>query len=266
MQQPFTQNWNLQIHVTGKLSQLRWELVEGKGFVVSNGSFWYSAGAVAWIIKGATGTNCIQGSCLTPSAPEDYSAFRSKLTGLFGILFNLSCLVLEPSQEVPFMMVCDGKSVLQWVQSTNYLSPSKPNYDLILAVWNLVVQLPFLIHWQHVKCHEDDKKIMAFSWEAWLNIEADLSAKQALNQPQRLMPTQYDIPFSAWGVCYLSHKRVVKQFAWTIWTYLSSPDLEKYWKEKKHPSNGLWEMIDWESLQHVYTEFSTVWRQWVANY
>jgi len=38
--------------------------------------------------------------------------------------------------------------------------------------------------------------------------------------------------------------------------YLSSPDVEKYWKEKKHLSNGLWETIDWESLEHAYTKSS----------
>jgi len=86
----------------------------GEGFVVSNGSFQDFVEAVAWIIKGATSTNCIQGSYLTPGAPEDHSAFRSKLMALFGILFTLSYFVPESSQEVSIMMACYGKkSALQ---------------------------------------------------------------------------------------------------------------------------------------------------------
>jgi len=113
-QQPFVQHWNLQIHITAKLSQLWQELAEGKGFVVSNGSFQDFVEAVAWIIKGATSTNHIQGSYLTPGAPEDHSAFRSKLMALFGILFTLSYFVPESSQEVSIMMACYGKkSALQ---------------------------------------------------------------------------------------------------------------------------------------------------------
>jgi len=113
-QQPFVQHWNLQIHITAKLSQLWQELAEGKGFVVSNGSFQDFVEAVAWIIKGATSTNCIQGSYLTPGAPEDHSAFRSKLMALFGILFTLSYFIPESSQEVSIMMACYGKkSALQ---------------------------------------------------------------------------------------------------------------------------------------------------------
>jgi len=57
------------------------------------------------------------------------------------------------------------------------------SHDLILVVQNLVVWTPFLIHWQHVKGHQDGKTIMALSQEAWLNIKAALVAKQALNQP-----------------------------------------------------------------------------------
>jgi len=99
--------------VMGKLSILKQDLAVGKGFAVSDGYFQDSNRVAAWFIEGNTGTNQIQGACLTPGTLEDQSAFCSELIGIYGILFTLSYLLTESNREVPILVACDGKLALQ---------------------------------------------------------------------------------------------------------------------------------------------------------
>jgi len=87
-------------------------------------------------------------------------------------------------------------------KATDSLSPNEPHYNLILAIHNLASQMKFLMQWRHVRGHQDGKTIMALPWEAWLNIEADIAAKAALDPAGHSgTPTRYKVPFSAW-VCW----------------------------------------------------------------
>jgi len=105
LQHPFATMWNLKLQMKGKLGLLSQEIAECKGFAISNGSFKDDDGAAAWIIKRSMGMNCIKS--LIPRAPEDQSAFHSKLTGLYGIMLTLSYLVLEKEQLTPILVACE---------------------------------------------------------------------------------------------------------------------------------------------------------------
>jgi len=69
--------WHLKLQVICQLDLLSQDVAQGKGIAVSNGSFKDSDGAAAWIIEGSSSTNWLQGTCLTPGAPDDHSTFQS---------------------------------------------------------------------------------------------------------------------------------------------------------------------------------------------
>jgi len=135
-QHTFAQTWCWEILVIGNLTQLLQDLQLGKGYAVSDGSFQTGKGAAAWIIEGRNNTNRIIGTGICPSDEEGHSSFRSKLAGIYAILFTLQILIPKThtrAQRPPIRIACDGKSVLsrlKWVELTD---PQEPHADLISA-------------------------------------------------------------------------------------------------------------------------------------
>jgi len=131
----FAVMWHLRIQVIGQLTSLCQDIAQGKGLAISNGPFKDSNGVAAWIIEGSDGLHRLQqGTCLTPGAPDDHSAFQSKLTGLYGILLTLRYLFPDNDFSTTIIIVCNGQSALTWVKATDPLLPSEPHYNLISAI------------------------------------------------------------------------------------------------------------------------------------
>jgi len=144
-QLPFAVMWHLKTQVISKLGLLCQDIANGKGFAVSNGSFKDNKGAAAWIIEGSSGSNRLQGTCLTPGAQDDQSAFQSELTRLYGILLTLSYLFPDKGPSIPLLTACDDQSALMQAKAMDPLSLSEPHYDLIFAIQNLASKMAFTI-------------------------------------------------------------------------------------------------------------------------
>jgi len=71
----FVQDWNLMIMMFGCLTELRNNLLTGRGYVVSNGLYQDQVGTAAWIIEGKDHTNRIIGVIHTLGAATNHSAF-----------------------------------------------------------------------------------------------------------------------------------------------------------------------------------------------
>jgi len=115
---------------------------------------------------------------ITPGTTRDHSSFRSKATGIYGILLTLSALqdnVVDTMGSIK--ITCDRKSVLERIKSKKQLDPFITHVDLLGACRRLANELPWAIKFQHIKGHQDKGHPMVLSRKAWLNIEADLLAK-----------------------------------------------------------------------------------------
>jgi len=109
-----------------------------------------------------------------------------------------------------------------------------------------------------MKGHQDGQTPMVLSWDAWLNIEADLLAKVTIN-PAYQGPTSYCLPGEGW-TCHINHRRVIKQLADTIRIQINKVPIMKYWKKKFEMTTDTWNMIDWMGLGWAYWEsMATVW-------
>jgi len=149
----------------------------GTVVAVSNGSFKDWAGAAAWTIEGAMVANRIVGNGLTPGEPEDQSAYRSELFGLWGIFASLKQLSDTNNIDHEHVLIaCDGQSALKKAQCTYPTEPEEAHYDLISAIKNLRRSLPFSTSFVHVKGHQDQGATTVLLRLAWMNIEMDLLA------------------------------------------------------------------------------------------
>jgi len=79
-----------------------------KALAVSNGSFQEQCGACAWIIKGETSADRIEGSMNTPGQTLDHSSFCSKAASIYGALLTIWYFVEEYPTKRTIMIACDG--------------------------------------------------------------------------------------------------------------------------------------------------------------
>jgi hypothetical protein len=136
------------------------ELQRARGEIkaVSDGSFKEKFGTAAWMIY-ITERCIITGQCVSPGDPEDQSAYRSELTGLYGIAYSLWHISTNYGVRGKIVAGCDGLSALHQVQKTiDFINPNVPQYDLILATCTVIRQTQWQWEWQHVKGHQDQTK------------------------------------------------------------------------------------------------------------
>jgi len=75
----FTMDWEFKVHPLGSWSTLLQELLEGQGFVVSDGSYHHSSGAAALILEGKTTTIIFVENVSSP--------VMMAITALFGVSY-----------------------------------------------------------------------------------------------------------------------------------------------------------------------------------
>jgi hypothetical protein len=76
---------------------------------VSDGSFKEKFGTAAWMVF--VNNNCIiSGQCVVPGSPDDQSAYRSELTGLYGIVSTIWYLQQKFNVKGNITVGCDGLS------------------------------------------------------------------------------------------------------------------------------------------------------------
>jgi len=256
-------DWHLQLQTVSSLSELKTNIRNGHGYIVSDGSYCTVAGAAAWNIKGCSANSWVIGMMLTPGSPKDHSSFRSELAGIYGALCTLESLELG---KVLFhcRFACDGKSALDRLKSTHPILPTEPHADLLQAIKSKEAQAGLTVHWCHVKGHQDGKTPTVLSRYAWLNIEADLLAKAMVNLEHH-SPTQYRLPGEGW-ICCINQHRVVKQLADTIRGHINEVPADKYWKQKLKMSKDTWQLIDWYGVGRTYWELTTTVRRWATKH
>jgi hypothetical protein len=134
------------------------EFIKAGGAIkaVCDGSFKELFGTAAWLIY-ITDECTIQGQCTSPGTPEDQSAFRSELTGIYGIVSTTWTLQQQWNLVGEVTIGCDGLSALRQAQkTTDFIDPNIPQFDLILAIRTIISQTHWKWNWIHVKGHQDD--------------------------------------------------------------------------------------------------------------
>ena len=168
-------------------------IVEGKAYAVSNGSYFptTSTCACAWIVATLDGTQWIKGGGLIPGNECDQDPYRSELGGQLGLAAVISAIVLPPNITPHITVACDGKAALGQVELDANKTKTKMNcVDLISIISELWSTSRFKISKEHVYGHKDDLHRQLTQMEA-LNCRVDTYAKEIAGyRMEKLIPKQ----------------------------------------------------------------------------
>jgi len=141
---------------------------KGEAWAISNRSFMKGAGAAAWTIEGTTQEEGMcTGLSFTLGDIRDQSAFRSKLAGIYGIVFMLEYMMANWEEEdLHLKIACDGKSAVDRLNLKKLIKPTEAHYDILAAIQKIRARLLLTITLHHVKGHQDMGLTMVVSREA----------------------------------------------------------------------------------------------------
>ncbi len=261
----FVSDWAVNYHIIGSWKDLFNDILTGRGYAISDGSFKQNQGSAAWIIEGSGSTNRVLGECFTPGTDDDHSSFRSELAGIYTcLLFLHLCFPHNNTEKPEFYLACDGKSVLHRLWNKRKTSAAEPHYDLLSGTRHLLLDCGFKVILAHVKGHQDQGIPTVLTRDAMLNIEADTLAKDKLTR-YAPGPSTYVIPFS-YGACYVSGRRVVKNIQATLRQHINGLPASKYWQHRRSLTPAIWAKIDWPSYQRAMLEIPLHRRRWVSKF
>jgi exonuclease III len=163
------------IEKTNSLDILFRDFSNGQVVAVSDGSYFpdIKRAAAAWIIESQCRTQWIMGSIMVPGPIEDFSAYRSELTGLLAITITLKLLSCCFSQPRHLIIGCDGDAALtSLTQAREDITANSAHSDLqsmMVDLWDTMDIRPYPVH---IKGHQDStgKKITRLEY---LNILMD---------------------------------------------------------------------------------------------
>jgi hypothetical protein len=154
---------------------------QGIAVAVCDGSFKDTIGMAAYILEGAMMAKCMMVVLVTRGEPSDQSPYRSKLSGLFGVvtMVHIICEQFKITSGA-IEVGCDCESTLRHVfgKGPSFEAGIKdPDYNLWSAIRKMLANSPITWKWRHVEGHQDDNGIEDLDRWATLNIEMDNLAK-----------------------------------------------------------------------------------------
>jgi hypothetical protein len=134
----------------------------GKCIGVSDGSFMRSSltGSAAMTLQGPTSKLAILCSCVCPGFPEDQSAYRSELIGIYQMV--LTVYFLCQSFDIPeglAVLACDGLAAISCFSSCDTPTPcTSKHFDIISATRRLMRDCPIQWNTRHILGHQLDRQ------------------------------------------------------------------------------------------------------------
>jgi hypothetical protein len=231
---------------------------------VSDGSFKDKFGTAAWMVY--VNNNCIiTGRCVAPGGPDDQSAYRSELTGIYGIVSTIRYLQRAFNVSGKITVGCDGLSALRQAENLcDFINPNIPHYDLIMAIRTVIAQTEWKWSWLHVKGHQDNKKPRneLDIWSRW-NIDMDLQAK-AFWAEARKQYIDPEITGEPWRT-EIGNKKITSNLRETLREACALPRALSYWERKNRFGILGTAEIDWDALGGAMKTTPTSRQHWVSK-
>ena len=245
-------------------------ILQGTCTGVCDGSFKNEFGTACWTIQSDTGpSGQIYGPCVAPGNPSDQNAYRSELTGLYGMAIMIEAIckfhsVTQGKVEIG----CDGLQALRnATHNTDIINPKYPHFDLIAAT-RAAMRRCKNIEWKsrHVKGHQDDDEDAQLDSWAKLNIEMDGKAKEHWYRTnQREEPQQCRIFGEPWAL-WIDGKKISQRVRESIIEQRQGKDCLRYWDKKRRFGQGTTVKIDWEATGKAMHSISRTRQQWVTKH
>ena len=243
-------------------------LMKGEAIAVSDGSFKDKFGTSAWTIRGQDETVFMTGVNISPGQPDNQSAFRSELSGLYGAVsaVNLICQVFRVESGA-ITAACDGESALNYVfdWENKFLRSSTPHLDLIAATRHLIKISPVQWNYRHVKGHQDDFAGPLDRW-ATLNVEMDSLAKAywLKARDNSLIPNE-SIRYEPWSIWH-NERKFIAPIRSALYAHIHNPLMDEYWQSRDRYKEDNQHTWDWEALKNAMTKTPITRRHWITKH
>jgi hypothetical protein len=246
------------IDSTEEINLLIRDFSRGTSISISDGSYLPESNqaAAAWIIESACGTQWIMGSNFVPGAKEEFSSYRSELTGLLAISCILRILAENSSQPRHVLVGCDGKAALNSLrirrEDVNANTPQADLISKIVDLWEPITSQPYLVH---VQGHQDEISSNLSRLEK-LNVLMDHLAKiTARLQPQHL--TQPVIPSLGIRSVEYESRAIRGNLSKTLYNGITDHALLQYYNKNFFLENTNVDKVAVDSFCHARTTVPT---------
>jgi hypothetical protein len=231
---------------------------------VSDGSFKDRHGTAAWLLEIAS--DCIiHGLAVIPGHGSDQSAYRSELTGLYGIAMTVRLLETKYSFHGSVTIGCDGLSALNKAQiDSDFANPNEPQFDLITAIRQIRQESESMWQWRHIKGHQDAVRPVQEldQWSQW-NIAMDMAAKAHWDKTKGT--SGFGPLFGEPWPTFVDGKKIVSNMRQELRTLCNTPPAMEYWRRKDRFGSVPPEEIDWDSLGHAMASLPTQRQHWISK-
>jgi hypothetical protein len=236
-------------------------------WAVSDGSFKNTHGTASWRLSLKDSEDYLMGSIITPGPAFSQSAYRSELSGIYGIAISLWALQRVYRCRISCQIGCDGLSALnQFRYLSDMINPNTPHFDLISATRWILLETKGTYGWRHILGHQDTRGIGALDiWATW-NIQMDEAAKDMwlqthlLPQESRIMEIYGEV-----GVLSIRGVKVVHKMKKTLLDYLGSIEAIPKWETKYNWTRGLGQTVHWKFFSTASKASSAARRLWVTK-
>ena len=243
-------------------------IANGCAIAVSDGSFKDEYGTAGWTIRGDTDDVFITGSNITPGDGQYQSAYRSELSGLYGIVVAVEvlCRVFNIT-DGSITVACDGESALDYAfdWDNRWLRAGTAHLDLISAIRKKVRDSPIQWKFRHVRGHQDDYAQQLDRWEL-LNVEMDTLAKEywhrATTNSWKASQSIAGEPWSVWR----GKAKFVAPIRQEVYSHIHSPQIHAYWLSRNRYTPGTKDQIDWDAIGAAMNKSTITHRHWVTKH
>jgi hypothetical protein len=242
------------------------ELQHGLGILraVSDGSFKEGHGTAAWMIV-ISPTCTIYGVTVAPGSVDDQSAYRSELTGIYGIAMTIRHLEKHYHYKGEVTIGCDGLSALYKAShDIDFSNPNEPQFDLITAIRQTRHASSSTWQWRHIKGHQDDVCPLQEldQWSLW-NIEMDKAAKRywECSKGRSISQPLFGEPWPT----VINGKKLVSNMRQALREACTIPPALKHWNTKSRFGPYTSDVIDWESFGAAMSLTPITRQHWVCK-
>jgi hypothetical protein len=231
---------------------------------VSDGSFKQEHGTAAWILRASEACEIV-GQMITPGTARDQSAYRSELAGLYGVACTIWLLEKEHGITGTVLAACDGLSALRQIEKMHdFIDPNLPQYDLILAIRNIIRQTSWSWSWTHVKGHQDNETSFDnLDMLSQINVRMDQLAKEYWKQTLGQRSLQA-ITGEPWPLL-LDGQKVTSNMREKLRDFCLSKGALLYWQKKRQFRSASVHDIDWDVFKAAMKGLPSGRQKWVTK-
>ena len=259
------------VEMSDNIDNLIADIKNGTAIGASDGSFKDECGTAAWVLEDSKGEQRILGRLTTPGFPSDQSAYRSEISGIYGMVAMVEGIkFVWKIHKGHVTLGCDGKQAgLQSLDIENQRTIcTQQSFDLLSGVQGYLRTSNIAYTYKHVKGHQDDNwKLENLDYWALLNVEMDMLAKDWWAEVKdRDQYNSYVVPKGIWKISLLGN-RVSKDLQAYLREGIEGARTAEYWidKRKQFTEESFFD-VDWTSVAQAMKGSALHRQHWVTKF